>query len=93
MSETPGLPTPPAAGEAAAQERPAPVVTDSGTYGRLPPPPETDYRQFDKRSFNARGTLSWVAMIGFALTAFTAVLVHPGTWPRWRGNSPPVLGG
>ena len=45
------------------------MITDSGSYGRLPPPPETDMRQFDKRSFNARSTLAWLGMIGFALTA------------------------
>ncbi len=45
------------------------MITETGTFGRLPPPPAPDLRQFDKRSFNARSSLSWVAMIGFGLIA------------------------
>jgi hypothetical protein len=50
-------------------ESDAPVITDAGSFGRLPPPPETDPRQFDRRSFNPRSTLTWMGMIGFALVA------------------------
>ena len=63
MSREPLAPATPA------PEPDAPVITDAGSYGRLPPPPATDMRQFEKRSFDARSTLSWIAMIGFALTA------------------------
>jgi hypothetical protein len=50
-------------------ESDAPVITDAGSFGRLPPPPEADLRQFDRRSFNPRSTLAWTGMIGFALVA------------------------
>ena len=63
MTREPTLPTPPEV------DRDAPVITDSGSYGRLPPPPESDMRQFDRRSFNPRSSLSWAATIGFALAA------------------------
>jgi hypothetical protein len=68
VSDEPALPTDPE------EQQDAPVITDSGTYGRLPPPPETDLRQFDKRSFALQSSLSWVAMIGFALTAILWLL-------------------
>jgi hypothetical protein len=53
----------------------APVITDSGSYGRLPPPPATNMRQFKERSFDTRSTLSWIALICFALTAVLWLLV------------------
>ncbi len=56
-------------------ESDAPVITDAGSFGRLPPPPEPDLRQFDKRSFNPRSTLAWMGMIGFALVAVLWLLV------------------
>lgn len=70
--------------------QPAPVITESGSYGRLPPPPATDYAQFSKRPFNPRSTLSWVAMLGFALVAALWLLALSASQVTNRAVALPV---
>lgn len=48
---------------------PAPVITDRGSYGRLPPPPEEELSRFQGRTLSARITVAWVAGVAFAIAA------------------------
>jgi hypothetical protein len=47
----------------------APVITDAGSYGRLPPAPTADFSRFESRSSGARSSAVWLAGVGFAVIA------------------------
>jgi len=59
--------TPPDHGRA--PEPPAPVITDSGSYGRLPPAPAQDVSRFESRTVGARSGVTLLAGVGFAVIA------------------------
>lgn len=58
------LPTPPSA-----PEPPAPVITDAGSYGRLPPGPPPDLSRFESPAGGARSGVTWLAAVAFAVVA------------------------
>lgn len=60
---------PPAPPPRGTPDAPAPVVTDAGTYGRLPPAPPPDVSRFERRSFGARSRTAWLAGLAFAVVA------------------------
>ncbi len=61
MSDHPAVPGSP--------DPPAPVVTDEGSYGRLPPAPASDFSRFEARADGARSRAVWFAGVGFAVVA------------------------
>lgn len=72
-------PTPPRSPEA-----PAPVVTEAGSYGRLPPAPSPDVSRFERRAFGARSGTVWLAGLAFALVSalwLTALSASQATDP------------
>lgn len=50
-------------------ESPAPVITDAGSYGRLPPAPGPDLSRFDDRTVGARSGVAGLAAVAFAIVA------------------------
>jgi hypothetical protein len=48
---------------------PAPVITEGGSYGRLPPAPARDTSRFEGRTLTARSSVTWLAGIAFVLVA------------------------
>lgn len=50
-------------------DTPAPVITDSGSYGRLPPAPAMDMSQFESSTVSARSGITWLAGLAFTLAA------------------------
>ncbi len=48
---------------------PAPVITDAGSYGRLPPAPGPDLSRFEDPTVGARSGVTWLAGVAFALVA------------------------
>lgn len=51
------------------QETPAPVITDRGSYGRLPPAPTPDVSRFESRTVNARSSATLLSGVAFAIVA------------------------
>lgn len=48
---------------------PAPVITDAGSYGRLPPAPPPDLSRFESPTVGARSRATWLAGVAFAVVA------------------------
>ena len=77
-------PDPSGQNDAAPHERAAPVITDTGSYGRLPPAPAPDMSRFEGRTSGARSNIAWLAAVGFAFVAaiwLTTLSVSQATDP------------
>ncbi len=73
------------------REPSAPVITSSGTYGRLPPPPRPVLPRAQRPWASARAAVVWLSLIGCALSAAVWLLVISATQATSPDVALPVL--